>query len=224
MDEQKAMMLRAKKLGALLREARKIAGQSVGTCAQVLGISVDEYEAYELGEAMPSLPQIEALAYFLNVPLNHFWEGSQLSAAQKASAETIEKVMALRHRLVGAYLRKYRRENGLSLEALAQKVDITPELLVRYELGERAIPLPLLERLAVACGHSIRDFYDQKGPFGEWVSRQHSVQQFLELPPELQKFVAGPINRPFLELAQRLSEMPVQKLRNVAEGLLEITL
>ena len=41
---------------------------------------------------------------------------------------------------------------------------------------------------------------------------------------ELQGFVCKPINRPYLELAVRLSEMSVEKLRGVAEGLLEITL
>jgi len=37
-------------------------------------------------------------------------------------------------------------------------------------------------------------------------------------------FVLKPINLPYLELAKRLSEMSVDKLRDVAEGLLEITL
>jgi hypothetical protein len=44
------------------------------------------------------------------------------------------------------------------------------------------------------------------------------------MPSELQSFVVKPINQPYLELAQRLSEMSVEKLRAVAEGLLEITL
>jgi hypothetical protein len=44
------------------------------------------------------------------------------------------------------------------------------------------------------------------------------------MPVDLQTFVSKPINRPYLELAQRLSEMSVDKLRSVAEGLLEITL
>jgi hypothetical protein len=50
------------------------------------------------------------------------------------------------------------------------------------------------------------------------------MQNFAELSPELQDFLSKPINRPYLELAQRLSEMDVEKLRAVAEGLLEITL
>jgi hypothetical protein len=44
------------------------------------------------------------------------------------------------------------------------------------------------------------------------------------LPVELQDFVSKPINRPYLEIAHRLSEMPADQLRAVAEGLLAITL
>ncbi len=224
MDLEKAMRIRTKKLGVLLREARKISGQSAAVCAQVIGISEEQYQAYEFGDQMPSLPEIEVLAYFLNVPIRHFWDGSSLSQHQEKRLENLEKAMALRHRLVGALMRKYRTEAGLSLEGLAAQVGQSPEALEKFELGEMPVPLPLLEQIALVLHRSIRDFYDQKGPFGQWMSRQEAMQAFLNLPPELQDFISKPINRPFLELAQRLSEMPVQKLRSVAEGLLEITL
>ncbi len=218
------MLIRAKKLGVLLREARKISGQSAAVCAQAIGVSEEQYRAYEFGDQMPSLPEIEVLAYFLNVPISHFWDGPQLTMHQKTRLENLDKALALRHRLVGALLRKYRLEAGLSLEGLSSRVGQSPEALEQFELGERPVPLPLLEHIAVALRRSIRDFYDQKGPFGRWMTQQDAIQEFLELPPDLQAFVGKPVNRPFLELAQRLSEMPVQKLRTVAEGLLEITL
>ncbi len=224
MDQQKAILLRTKKLGVLLREARKIAGQSAAVCAQAIGVPVERYEAYELGEETPSLPEIEALAYFLNVPLAHFWNGARLSSYQQSRLEKLDRAMALRQRLIGALIRKFRQEAGLSSDALAEQVDVPAETLERYELGETPVPLPLLELIAEACNHSVRDFYDRKGPFGVWMSQQESIQRFLELPPALQNFVAQPINRPYLELAQRLSEMEVNKLRAIAEGLLEITL
>jgi hypothetical protein len=49
------------------------------------------------------------------------------------------------------------------------------------------------------------------------------MQKFLDLPPEVQQFVAKPVNRPYLELAMRLSDLSAEKLRAVAEVLLEIT-
>jgi len=59
---------------------------------------------------------------------------------------------------------------------------------------------------------------------GKWITQQAVVREVLELPPDLQAFVCLPVNRPYIELARRLSEMSVEKLRAVAEGLLEITL
>jgi hypothetical protein len=66
-------------------------------------------------------------------------------------------------------------------------------------------------------------FMDQTGVIGEWKMKQQAVQKYLELPKELQDFVSKPVNRPYLELALRLSGLSVEKLRAVAEGLLEIT-
>jgi hypothetical protein len=40
----------------------------------------------------------------------------------------------------------------------------------------------------------------------------------------MQSFVCQPVNRPYLELAMKLSDLSREKLRAVAEGLLDITL
>ena len=53
--------------------------------------------------------------------------------------------------------------------------------------------------------------------------QQEKTQVFLELPPDLQSFVCKPVNRPYLDIALKLSELPVDKLRILAESLLEIT-
>jgi hypothetical protein len=45
----------------------------------------------------------------------------------------------------------------------------------------------------------------------------------ITLPDDLQQFICQPVNRPFLELAKHLQGMPVDKLRSIAESLLEIT-
>jgi hypothetical protein len=66
--------------------------------------------------------------------------------------------------------------------------------------------------------------FDQSGPIGLWMSRQKAIQEFLQLPPDLQDFVCKPINRPYLDLAIKLSGMSTDKLRAVAEDLLDITL
>jgi hypothetical protein len=56
------------------------------------------------------------------------------------------------------------------------------------------------------------------------MTQQRAIQQFLDMPVELQNFVCQPINRPYLDLARKLSDMSTNKLRSVAEDLLDITL
>jgi transcriptional regulator with XRE-family HTH domain len=222
---QIAITLRAKKLGVLIRDARLSAGKSAEESATLLGITPAEYAAYELGESSPSLPELELLAYFLKVPLEHFW-GQAIKTDESVAAAGIQRepLFALRQRMIGAQIRQARLEAGLSPESLAEQVGLPPEQIKEVELGEKSVPLPVLEALANTLNRSIKEFQDQHGPLGIRASRARSVEEFQKLPPDLQAFVSKPVNRPYLELAQRLSEMSVDKLRAVAEGLLEITL
>jgi transcriptional regulator with XRE-family HTH domain len=126
--------------------------------------------------------------------------------------------------MIGAQIRQARFNAGLSLESLAEKSGLEIEQLTLYEIGEQPIPLPELELLANVLNQPLKDFQDNRGPIGTWLKQQRVLQNFAELTPELQDFLSRPINRPYLELAQRLSEMNVEKLRAVAEGLLDITL
>ncbi len=218
-------ILRAKKLGVLIRDARRASGKSVADCAGAIGVDPERFEAYELGDSSPSLPEIELLAHFLDVPLDHFW-GRDTLAGKDQPGKRVDpaQLVALRQRMIGALLRQARLEAGLSIEALAQSAGITADDLRKYELSETPLSVPVLESLVGALNRTLRDFHDRAGPVGVWTRQKRVVKDFLELPEELQAFVSKPINRPYLELAQRLSEMSVDKLRAVAEGLLEITL
>jgi transcriptional regulator with XRE-family HTH domain len=220
-----AVTIRRKKLGVLIRNARRESGRSPEECAQAIKASPDDFEGYEMGERAPSLPEIEALAFYLNLPLEYFLgQEKPVMAKPSASIQDLERLRALRNRMIGAKLRQARNQAELSLEELAEHAGIPNGDLGSYELGEQPIPLPELEALARTMDRPLADFLDNRGPIGEWRRQQRLMQQIADLPVELQDFVSKPINRPYLEIAQRLSQMSVDKLRAVAEGLLEITL
>jgi transcriptional regulator with XRE-family HTH domain len=220
-----ALSLRAKKLGVLMRDARLASGKSVSEAAQAIGVQPADLEAYEMGEQVPSLPEVELLAFSLDVPVSHFWGNTAISESEGSENKLQpQKLLGIRQKVIGALVRQAREEAGLSLQDASERVALPPEQLESYELGQVAIPLPVLEYLGNTFNHPIHDFQDKQGPIGLRVSEQRSVDDFLVLSPELQAFVSKPINRPYLELAQRLSEMSVDKLRSVGEGILEITL
>ena len=220
-----AIAIRSKKLGVLIQGARQAFEKSAEECAEAIGITNQQLEAYEKGEASPSLPELEALAFYLKIPIDYFW-GREIIDVTQNEPKIFEKdrLMRLRNRVIGATLRQARLEAGLTTLELASGAGISEKQLGSYELGEQSVPLPELEVLANNVNRTIKDFQDSRGPIGKWIKQQRAIKNFDELPPELQDFISVPINRPYLEIAQRLSEMSVEKLRAVAEGLLEITL
>ena len=216
--------IRTKTLGVLIYDARQASRMSKKDCANAIGISSSVYGSYESGRKAPSLPELEALSMFLDLPISHFW-GTEAISDNPSPMEVLDlsRLVELRHRMIGALLRQERRNAGLSMKALGLEADIPKSRINAYELGERPIPVPELEILLSALGGNIESFLDQTGPIGQWLTRQNAIVDFLELPSELQEFVCQPINRPYLELARNLSDFSAEKLRTVAEGILDIT-
>ncbi len=226
MDNEFAIQIRRKKLGILIRDARQAAGRTKRECAEALGITVGILNAYENGTRAPSLPEVEALAYFLEIPVNHFWGQTSMSESSPAVAisEKISKSLELRQRVIALKLHQSREESGYSFAEISRRTGISSGRLKKFEDGEQPVPVPELELLTSAMDLSIQDFSGGQGPVGEWLREKDIVEKLLQMPEELQHFVTRPINRPYLEIAQKLSSMDVDQLRNVAEGLLDITL
>ncbi len=217
--------IRAKKLGVLIRDARLAAGKSIQACAKAIQVSDSKFLEYEMAEKSPSLPELEILGFSLKTPFEHFWSQKALSITDSSDAGwDVKKFVVLRHRIIGAKVRQARLNAGLGLKELAEQASIADGQLERYELGEDPIPLPELEILARVVEKPVKEFFDDQGPIGSWATQQRTMQYLTELPTDLMDFINKPVNRPYLELAQRLSEMTADKLRAVAEGLLEITL
>ncbi len=225
MDIPTQITIRTKKLGVLIRDARLASRRTLDECAQAIGVTRGIFKAYEEGRRAPSLPELEILVYFLNLPIDHFWSREAISDDPPPTEPLdLARLVGLRQRMIGALLRAERMNASISMKVLSQQTGISPSRLKAYELGERPIPLPELEGLLTVLGGQIETFFDESGPIGQWMIRQQAIKDFLDLPPELQEFVCKPVNRPYLELALKLSAMSTEKLRSVAEGLLDITL
>jgi len=217
------MQIRSRKLGVLIYDSRIANRRGAEECAEAMGVSLDEYRSFEGGKASPSLPQLELLAVYLNMPLEHYWGRQAMSTrASEQNAEDKKRILSLRNKVIGASLRLARSNQQIELTTLARESGLSEDALTRYELGEAPIPLAELETLAGLLQTPLSTFYDHHGPISKSRAPQ-SPQAPQHLSPELQQFIARPINQPYLEIALRLSEMPVDKLRALAESLLDIT-
>jgi transcriptional regulator with XRE-family HTH domain len=223
MGNSQAESLRAKILGAMLREARMTAGRTLRETAESIGVTPGTLTAYEDGRKAISLPELELLAYFLNAPLRQFWSDTPGRRKLRLDANP-PALIALRQRLIAAQLRVHREAAGMTVRQVADQVGLTVARLRSYEEGDRPIPLPELEAVLGIIGRSVEDYLDREGPVADWDALQQALDTVLSLPPELREFLASPASAPYLRMGQRLSAMPVDQLRNVAELLLDITL
>ena len=212
---------RAKILGDLVEKAREHFGRTKKECAAVLGMKSGDYSKVETGEYPVSLPQLEALALFLNIPMGYFWGSEPL---QTESEIDFENLIALRHRVIGVLLSQQRLRTRQSLAELAEALGMEEDLLKSYEMGQEPIPYLHLEQICRQLDVSVSYFLDDVHvPLGRHEAKQKLERQFKRMPPDMQAFLINPVNVSYLDTAKKLSEMDVVQLRQVAESLLEIT-
>jgi transcriptional regulator with XRE-family HTH domain len=225
MEPKLAITLRAKKLGILIRDARLEADKSLKVCGESIGATGGRISSFERGTKSPSLPEIELLSYYLNVPISRFWK-DEIKSTDLTITDNIhiEHALILRDRYVGKILKETRIKEKISYKDIHEKTGITPAKMKKYEEGESPVSLPELEFLCSTLNLNITDFIDPDSEIGGWIISQDKIEEFLRLPLNLQDFVSKPVNQPYLEIAQRLSKISAEELRAIAEGLLEITI
>ena len=225
MSLQVQIALRTRKLGVLIRDARVAARKTVPEVSKVTGISPAFLHAYEEGRRAPSLPELEVLAYYLNQSIQHFWSSEAVSdSPERTEPVNIAQLIALRQRMIGAFLQQNRTQASISIPALAAETGISQNRLKSYEFGEHAVPVPELEAILAVVGSNVEACFDQNSHIGTWMRDQAAILEFMKLSPEMRSFVCSPVNQPYLELARNLSQLSADRLRAVAEALLDITL
>ncbi len=223
MPTQKSFELRGKMLGVRLQEAREARGKTRRQCAQAMGISAARLAAFETGKRSIPLPELEVLSFLIDQPLSGLVTTKKPETATSAKAD-FAQLVTLRQRMVGTRLAELRKKQGKSRDELAQAVGLGKGRLATFESGRQPIPVPVLEDLATALGTTLAGFVIAGGPVGERVALLESFDQFGHMPQDVRDFVSQPVNEPYLRLAMRMSQLSAERLRGIAEGLLEITL
>ena len=226
MDEKLAI-LKAKKTGLFIRQARESNMQTVDNCAFWLNLNREDYEAVEKGESALSIPQLESLSFFLGTPFAFLLNGpfhlNENETAFDRNANT--RLLDLRDHVISAMLKQKREERNITLEQLTGLTKIPLDILESYEGGSIPIPFLDLEEIIEKLDLSLDTFFSEGGPFGHHQNQETQAPSVSadQLPANISDFVSKPVNRPYLELAIHLSQMEANKLRAIASSLLEIT-
>jgi transcriptional regulator with XRE-family HTH domain len=222
MTDRQVRLLRAKMLGALMRELRLESGKSLKETASLIGTTSSTLSSYEHGRKSISLPELELLAYHLDVPLRFFTSPSLMDREEGPDFDP-SIMVSLRQRMIAAMIRKRRSELGISINALGEAVDMPASRISTYEKGLRPIPIPDLESILTVLEQDLGEYIDTEGPIGQWYSNQVAFENFLGLPSHLRQFFMEPGNEAYLQLAVNLSKFSLHDIRAVVEALEGIT-
>jgi transcriptional regulator with XRE-family HTH domain len=223
MQELEAATIRKKILGVLLRNARIRAGMTIKDAAEMTGFPSSAMSDYEYGRRDISLPQLEVLAYTYRVPITYFWSDDPIPDDEDRDLPT-EKAIELRRRIIGVLLRQARMEAGYSQKDLAKILECPSSRIASYEFGRTDIPLSDLENLANYLDVPLAYFLDQGiRPSGKQIAGMDELERLSQLPGDVRTFVLEPGNLLYVRVAMQLSKLSADAIRNVAEGLLEIT-
>ncbi len=203
-------------IGVLMRAAREQSHRSHKQVAQRLGVSAARVRQYESGAREVSLPELEMLALYLQVPLSYFINPDSSIQEDMPAPPQPEKIKSLRA-MIGERLKQARVSAGKSREDCAQVARIKPSALARYERGLGDVPITQLERLAAFLGVNL--FYFLQDQRAEQIDVL-DLEKLARLPKEVRMFVLNSDNLPYLRMAIKFRDLPHDKLKELGEILL----
>jgi transcriptional regulator with XRE-family HTH domain len=223
-DHAEAYRLRGRILGLLIRDARIGAARTMEDCARLLQVSIEMVEAWELGDAVPSLPQLELLAHYLDIPVSHFWNENLKDTDPTTKLHSQNEYMVLRNRMIGALFHQAREDANLTLEQISEMSGVSVQHLQAYELGDLPIPMNELYVLHSIVKKPMEYFIETSGYIGELLQIREEWKKFTSLDEDVRRFAANPSNYMFIKVAMLFSQMSSEQLRKAGAGILDISM
>ena len=217
--ESDAVVLQRKIIGVLIRAAREKARRTIKEVALRLGVTVARVRQYERGAREISLPELERLALFFQMPLSFFVKGETPIEAAKPQPPNPAETRARRAAL-GVKLKQARLAAGKSKEECAEAIGRRAGTIGRYERGASEIPITELERLAQFLQVNLYYFIADQTSEGE--SGLMDLEKLSRLPNEVRAFVLDPENLPYLRMAMKFGDLPTDRLKELGEILLVV--
>lgn len=135
-----------------VKRIRKLKNRSLHDCAKLLDISKEHYHHFEEGEGDLSLPEMELLAIFLEVPTPSLFEPSDkgLDKLFLLSDERKPDYKNIRNKIIQTKLNLEMDNQDISIDNLNQYTGIPLETLKSYQDNGTRIPFA---HLTIICDH-----------------------------------------------------------------------
>ena len=214
-----AVVLQRKIIGVLIRAAREKARRTIKEVALRLGVTPARVRQYERGAREISLPELEQLALFFQMPLSFFVNGETPIETQPPQPPDPTEARARRAAL-GVKLKQARLAAGKSKAECAQAIGRKAGTIGRYERGASDVPITELERLARFLQVNLYYFVEDR--LNEDASSLMDLEKMTRLPKEVRAFVLDSDNLPFMRMAMKFGDLPTDRLKELGEILLVV--
>lgn len=224
--DTKALDVRTKMIGVLLRAARLKARRTLKECADQLGCTPHIVSQYEYGRRGISLPELELLAALFDLPVNHLWEEELAVFEEEAGKPLAQKLIPLRQKVIGILLRQARMKAGKTQSQCARLLGVSTDTMSKYEHGRKPIPFAQLELMSSYLDLPLPELLDKElstsrvaipARGGQLLSADNAWER---LPLRVQDFIRNPEALPYLDTALRLYELPHDSLKGLGEAML----
>jgi len=197
-------------IGILIRAARGQNGVSLKACATVIGQTPNALRRIEAGEDDISIPNLQILAQFLKIPIEHFFN-NQVTLTEGGDSPPHLSQHADQQARVGTRLRKARRSAGLNQTDLAALLGCSTRIISQYEQGKRPLAASHVARLIEVLDLRLHQLLPD---------RMYEFQQVLEeMPEEVRQFFLNLDNLPYLQVAMQLRQIATADMRKLITAL-----
>lgn len=217
--DTEALLVRRKIIGVLIRAAREKSHRTIQQTAQRLGVTPGRIRQYESGQREVTLPELELLALFFEMPLSYFLNVDSLIEEQPPFPPSPDEIRK-RKMALGSKIKQARLAAGKSKEECAAQVERKVGTFARYERGASDIPITELERLAEFL--SVNLFYFLEDRKASERGGVFDLEKLARLPKDVRGFVLDPGNLAYLRMAIKFSDLPTDKLKELGEILLVV--
>lgn len=173
------------KIAERVKKIRKLKNRSLHDCAKRLDISKKDYHQFEEGQGVLSLPEIELLAIFLEVPIPSLFEPSEagLDRLLLLSDERKPSYKHLRNKMIQTKLNIEMADLDISVENLNQDTGIPLETLKSYQNNGARIPFAHLAIICDRLGISIKSLLPEETQANQEAPMHEHLKQ-LQWQPE----------------------------------------
>jgi transcriptional regulator with XRE-family HTH domain len=222
-DSENKSNLSIDNLAEGLRLAREMRGKSIKESSQLLGLPSSKLRNYEKGKYVPSLPELESLSYFYNIPLGAILNPELLDQyVNDPDSEQLQSLIKIRTQFIATNLQISREKSGKSAKQISKETSISTSKLRKYENGESYIPLDDLGKIAESLDIDIEELLDNQSPIGLWQKSQKQMQSFSQLPEEIQSFALSKDNQPFISFTKKVKAIGIENLEKLADVIQKI--